>query len=422
MEKSTRKNPTPKTSQTLHAIGNIYLIHSTTSPDLPVPNYNMARTLHFNPNFFLKPLFPKAKHHDAAGALCHCISITIHNTTHRAVCIPDTCIKKAHLAPEAFDMTPNPTINRLAENPSRCFIYDAANDQHVLQVPQPFLISPRWQGKPYLPSLAKEDSPNYLELHFSILRPSIFTKLAELYVAGPETWNSTNHPIFNEPHRDDELARCSSTLYGVESLFRISLIQHPAKLAQFPLYVACNPDTFIIPILNTTIANKFAVDDFLQQHLRPFYADGSGSILCPICIINTSTWSPVVLDKNNFIIHYRNRHFNFSITTGLSSPTAYHARQYQTDLLYNFCLAHPNTTTKPSQSHLTKDWKSFPNLTSSDSLAKLLAQKLNLNPSGTSTPGTSSSSSDSSTADRDALAVALVSSGILEDKKKGKKH
>jgi hypothetical protein len=127
-------------------------------------------------------------------------------------------------------------------------------------------------------------------------------------------------------------------------------------------------------------------------------------------------------DKNNFIIHYRNRHFNFSITTGLSSPTAYHARQYQTDLLYNFCLAHPNTTTKPSQSHLTKDWKSFPNLTSSDSLAKLLAQKLNLNPSGTSTPGTSSSSSDSSTADRDALAVALVSSGILEDKKKGKKH
>jgi hypothetical protein len=254
---------------------------------MPIPTFTMPIPLQHNPEFFLKPTFTRAKHHDAAGTACHCTAVTIHNTHHRQIILPDTCLKLQFTTPTACDI--NPTIvpqKRLSENPSRSFGYDAACNAHVLLTPSPFLISTRYSPKPFLPALAKEDNQKYLSLHFTLFKPAFFTKLAEAYLTQPDQWTAEQHPIYTEPSADDELSKISSTLYGIETIFRTSLIQHPCKTPAFPIYIACLTDTYLVPTI-TLSADKFAVDSFISTHLRPFYADGNGQVY----IQNPNTYS-----------------------------------------------------------------------------------------------------------------------------------
>lgn len=145
--------------------------------------------------------------------------------------------------------------------------------------------------------------------------------------------------------------------------------------------------------------------------LSPLYLQ----ILCPLCILNIGSQTPVLLDKTAYITHFRHYHWNYTIVTGLFTPTSYHARMYQANLLYTLCLAHPIGTTKPTASALTKTFRDFPNLYMDKRLADYLGTVLKL------TKHTPQGSDEScSGGSDDILSTALINSGIA-DTKKGKR-
>jgi hypothetical protein len=148
-----------------------------------------------------------------------------------------------------------------------------------------------------------------------------------------------SHPYYSAPAPDTELYNLTREVYGVKTLFRISLICHPCKVQGLKVYVATDYH-MQTPVI--TSCNKFMLDDVIVYALKPFYLAGEGRALCAVGLCRVQTNSNLTVlaffSRSEFIHHYRREHWDHSVTSGLHVPTQLNSRVYQTHFLYTLCL------------------------------------------------------------------------------------
>jgi hypothetical protein len=321
----------------LHPTGSICIVESLDQPDLPRPQKDMCHALRSNHGMCLPPTLRTILH--SHHTPCDCLAITLLDTNHRQNVIPLFCTKRMALARQELEVPQSSDIPRYYENSSRSFIYSDELRNHILAVPQPFAVSVRWPAIPFLPGLATCSSPRQIRNFFALFSAEEYRTAAACYLQPPDRWSAETNPYYSEPTPDSELYNLTKEVYGVETLFRTSLIRHPCRVVNLKVYVATDKH-LQTPVI--TSSNKFMLDDVIAHALKPFYQAGEGQALCAVCLClvqkNSDITVPAFFSRTDFINHYREVHWDHSIVTGLHVPTQLNSRVYQTHLLYTLCL------------------------------------------------------------------------------------
>jgi len=175
--------------------------------------------------------------------------------------LPAYCLKprRGDPSPPKFRV-PN-QANKFYENMSRAYRYKDNLQAHALVVPQPFVISPRWKNRFFQPifASARENEP-VTDIFRHLAKWDDHQKLVEAYLAGPEDWSEWDHPLFSELDCGQELHHMGPRACGVESLYRLGLIQHPAHPDAVLVFIAATKE-LEVPIIRT--ADKYALDEYL---------------------------------------------------------------------------------------------------------------------------------------------------------------
>jgi hypothetical protein len=205
-----------------------------------------------------------------------------------------------------------------------------------------------------------------------------YRETAAGYLRGPDSWTSDDHPFFSEPPAESELARVVGELYGIETLFRVGLPEHPCRRATCVVFCATSENDLITPIVSTAM-NKFSVEIFLSRCMQPFYLGGKGRVLCAVCIGSVTGRNapllPMFLDHTEYIRHFKKLHWNFVPAMAIHSVTALNQRYYQSFVLYVLCSVNAKITLHPTESPLSADWATFPHLTYTKSLQSILVSE-----------------------------------------------
>jgi hypothetical protein len=140
------------------------------------------------------------------------------------------------------------------------------------------------------------------------------------------------HPFYREPYEDDELTLWTRNTSGIEVL-------HPTRFTHLHVF-SCTTKDWLVPVIKERIkANTMA--HYLAAKLRPFYAEGKGEIVCPVCIsyIIAERFWPVRFTKSEFVAHFEEVHQAFEGTAYLGFATGYSTRMYEAQIIYSYCVA-----------------------------------------------------------------------------------
>ena len=345
----------------LNSSSNIMIVDDLDNPALPEPYDQLHPMVRRNPGMLCDPQISFAIH--GRRSSCDCVLVELLDVCHRQACLPLICCKRCKISPSDLVVGLPGQGPWFGENPSCSFCYNYEAGSHTISVPQPWAISLRWPTKPFRPAFAYcEDSAETNAL-YSLFTPEDYREGAEGYMEAPDRWTSQAHAFYEEPRAGSELHHAVRGLYGIESYFRVGFPRHPCKTSHFRVFVST---TLVLntPVLSEdTIPDRYAVDDFIRQINRPFYAMGKGVNLCAICLWRRDrtdgVLSPAFFARESFIQHYRAEHWNTSGASAIHSATQLGSRIYQTHLLYSLCLAHCPDSEDPRQNGLL-DWSQIP--------------------------------------------------------------
>jgi len=333
----------------LHATNPIGIVKSLERPLLPKPGRDMPHGLKSNFRICLPPRNRRQAH--SIHSVCDCIAILYSETNHRIAFVPNYCAKRGFVKNSQMEISP-PVPASYWENSQHAYAYDPELRAHVLALPQPFAISPRWPSKTYKPAFSSCTNSRLLSVLSILFNDRQLKSLGMVYMGPPDGWTALNHPYFAEPDENSELFHTTRDMYGVETFARTALVQHPCRPASIYLwlFVDANDTSMTLPVLEPM--EKFGLDDFIAGQLSPFYADGQGRVLCPVCLIhlprNSDAITPAFYSRSEWIVHWRASHWNHSWISGLATPTQLHTRTYMGMFLYTLCLAHRPSKEDPS--------------------------------------------------------------------------
>jgi len=301
---------------------------SVVPPPPPTPDSHIV--LKNNPAMFLTPRQHKCRLHANAGMHCACTLLKYHYTI--SLFMPEFCFKTNLVNPKDFvvnDPSPDLCFN---ENTSHVYHYNSVEENHILSLTSPFLLSKKWPPKPYLPATSLTSDKAKLRQFFTLADPHYYRTVREIYLDQPENWSEDSHPFFGEPSDRDELSLYSRSLYSAETLNRILFTVHPTFGNEIPVY-SCTNQQLETPILSMT--HKSLLEDFLDSFLSPFLFKGHGTILCPVCISHISNSKfPAFLSRSEFRAHFRDNHHNQLPFIGLAFTTRYNSRLYEAFYIY----------------------------------------------------------------------------------------
>jgi hypothetical protein len=103
---------------------------------------------------------------------------------------------------------------------------------------------------------------------------------------------------------------------------------------------SCAIKNWLVPVIKERIkANTMA--HYLAAKLRPFYAEGKGEIVCPVCIsyIIAERFWPVRFTRREFVAHFEEVHQAFEGTAYLGFATGYSTYMYEAQIIYSYCMA-----------------------------------------------------------------------------------
>jgi hypothetical protein len=349
----------------------MFVTESVISPtDLPVPSPNMHHALRTNVAMCFSPKLKAYPHGHSFS--CDCLAQCITDTAHRMSVVPLYCAKRTKLSVKDMEVPMPDSMPRYYENAARTFVYSEVTKCHVLGLPQPFAVSTRWPPKAHLPALATCDVEFKVRDFFALFSADSYREAALPYLTTPDRWTPSNHPLYSEPAENSELHLVSQELWGIETMFRLSFPQHPCRVKILYLYPATNLQ-LVTPTLETT--DKFGADIFMSTIMRPYYSQGHGLALCAVCLTkrsrNSDVAQPAFFTREDYVVHFREEHWNFSPLSGLSSPTQHHSRMYLAMFLYTLCMAHCPTSPDPRKA-ACNDPGMFPGLSSSTILRNLV--------------------------------------------------
>jgi hypothetical protein len=147
------------------------------------------------------------------------------------------------------------------------------------------------------------------------------------------------HPFYREPYEDDELTLWTRNTSGIEVLHSVLIPRHPTRFTHLHVF-SCTTKDWLVPVIKERIkANTMA--HYLAAKLRPFYAEGRGEIVCPVCIsyIIAERFWPVRFTRSEFVAHFEEVHKAFEGTAYLGFATGYSTRMYEAQIIYSYCVA-----------------------------------------------------------------------------------
>jgi hypothetical protein len=147
------------------------------------------------------------------------------------------------------------------------------------------------------------------------------------------------HPFY--PYEDDELTLWTRNTSGIEVLHSVLIPRHPTRFTHLHVF-SCTTKYWLVPVIKERIkANTMA--HYLAAKLRPFYSEGKGEIMCPVCIsyIIAERFWPVRFTRREFMAQSAPEevHQAFEGTAYLGFATGYSTHMYEAQIIYSYCLA-----------------------------------------------------------------------------------
>jgi hypothetical protein len=140
--------------------------------------------------------------------------------------------------------------------------------------------------------------------------------------------DKVHHPFYREPCDDDELSLWTRDTSEIEVLHSALIPCYPTSFTHLHMF-SCTTKGWLVPVIKDHIkANSLA--RYLAKELEPFYAEGKGEIVCPICIsyISGEKFWPMRFTRSEFMTHYKRMHQAFEGTAYLGFATGYGTRMY----------------------------------------------------------------------------------------------
>ncbi len=152
----------------------------------------------------------------------------------------------------------------------------------------------------------------------------------------PSEWELASHPCLGEPAVGSELWRQSHLLYGVESIPRMNYCQHPLAEDYFYLILDADPESLLVPVIKRDPSTPDLPDKIIGRLMEPFWRHGWGKVLCSVCLADVfnGEFQPVFLTRNEFLLHWVEKHLSSLVAVATFSATRLNSRLYQGHALY----------------------------------------------------------------------------------------
>jgi hypothetical protein len=251
--------------------------------EIPEVDVNLPEKLKRHSKLFSAPEQLKNKEHRNGSADCHCAPTGFDY--HALNFTQSVCMKKGKVEVEKTELKTEFSSDK-TEPHRRPHLYSEKSKKPVLLCPVPFLNQVPWEPKVYLPANATEPPSKRQDLFYTLFDEKRYREVLKPYLTEPQTLNDSIHPFYREPDSQDELSLWTKGTYGVESLSRVLYPCHPTRYSELPIY-SCTEKNWMVPILKGPFQAN-AIADYLKRKLEPFYSEGKGRIVCPVCTVFTS--------------------------------------------------------------------------------------------------------------------------------------
>jgi hypothetical protein len=213
------------------------------------------------------------------------------------------CIKKGKVEIEETEIKSDFSVDKTEPHRTPHF-YSDKSKRPVMICPAPFLNQIPWDPKVYLPATVMEPPSNRLDLLHTLFDEERYREICKPYLTEPQSWDDSIHTFYREPDSQDEQSLWAKGTYGVESLSRILYPCHSTQYSKLPFY-SCTKKNWMVPVLKGPFQPN-AIMNYLKAKLEPFYLQGKGRIICPVCTVFTSgeEYRIVYYSRTEFKAHY----------------------------------------------------------------------------------------------------------------------
>jgi hypothetical protein len=302
---------------------------------LPVPQGrdNILKELARDPDMMLKP---RPKYEECHAGSCSCVVHEQKDVHHRTSVLHDVCLRDGALTEE--DLAVESRFKNFVENPTHFYYWSEARWDHLLAVPQPFRNNGSWTPIQYSPFLSDCSDEVAVQFYLDLYSKENARRIANIYMSPPSEWDSASHPCLSEPEVGSELWRHSHLLYGVESIPRTNYCQHPLSEDFFYLFLAADPDSLFVPVIQKDPATPSLPDKIIGRLMEPFWRRGWGRALCSVCLagVYNGELRPVFLTRNEFLKHWEQKHLSSLVAVTTFSATRLNSRIYQGHVLISW--------------------------------------------------------------------------------------
>jgi hypothetical protein len=305
-----------------------------------IPYHNLDAKLLLQDRLFTRPRVTKIE--DDGHYSCDCPPTSAEIQMEYVT--PSVCVRSHYVNKKEMCLYEAKSVVRTWQaNPNKTYQASKRPFQPVLMCPQPFLNNIGWAGKAYSPAMAGLDaySRNKAALFYRLHDSDRYRQQCLPWMKHPSTWSRKEHPWCGEPSGTDELALWAKGTYGSETLFRVLYPAHPGAGPTIPVYTAESVENGV-PVLRVQ-RDLMAFTKFLRDVLYPFYCQGRGSIMCPVCLLeedDNEELRPVLLSRMAFLPHFETRHARNLHFSALGFSTGYGQRIHEAYCLYVLILAH----------------------------------------------------------------------------------
>jgi hypothetical protein len=279
-------------------------------------------------------LLPRPRYEECHSGRCSCVVHGMKDVHHRTSVLHDVCLRDGALTEK--DLAVESRFKNFLENPTHFYYWSEEKRDHLLGVPQPFRNNGSWTPVPFSPVLSDCSDRMAAQFYLDIYSKENARKMANIYMTPPSEWELASHPCLGEPEVGSELWRQSHLLYGVKSIPRMNYCQHQLAEDYFYLFLAADPESLLVPVIQRDPATPDLPDKIIGRLMEPFWRQGWGKALCSVCLADVfrGEFQPVFLTRNEFLLHWVEKHLSSLVAVATFSATRLHSRLYQGHVLY----------------------------------------------------------------------------------------
>jgi hypothetical protein len=292
--------------------------------ELPEIDINLPERLKRHSKLFSAPEQLKNKEHRNGSADCYCAPTGF--AYHALNFTQSVCMKKGKVEIEQTEVKSDFSVDKTKPQ-RRPHFYSEKSKKPVINCPAPFLNQIPWDPNVYLLANATELPSKRQDLFFTLFDEEHYQEICKPYLTEPQSWDDSIHPFYREPDSQGELSLWTKGTYGVPVQDPVPC--HPARYSKLPIY-SCTEKNWMVPVLKGPF-QPHAIMNYLKAKLEPFYSEGKGWIICPVCTVFTSgeEYRIVYYSRTEFKAHYKKEG-----TAYQGYAIGYNTRMYEATQIY----------------------------------------------------------------------------------------